>query len=111
MKIVYNACFGGFGINPEFFDIYGIDEMYGISIRDLVELERSKKVRTDPRLVEYVETHPKECEDDCSRLKIVDIPDNATDWMVTEYDGAETVYYVVDGKIRCCEKYRYTLKD
>ena len=44
MKIVYNACFGGFGINPEFFDIYGIDSMYGIPKEDLFELERSKNV-------------------------------------------------------------------
>ena len=108
MKIVYNACFGGFGINPEFFDIYGIDSMYGIDRDDFWKLERSRDVRTDPRLVEYVEAHPKE-EDrhGCSLLKVVDIPDNATDWFITEYDGVETVYYVVDGKIRCCSDFAY----
>ena len=30
------------------------------------------------------------------------IPDNATDWDIEDYDGNETLIYVVDGKIHYC---------
>lgn len=33
------------------------------------------------------------------RLKVVEIPDEATDYKVREYDGKEWVDYVIDGKI------------
>ena len=32
-------------------------------------------------------------------LVVKEIPDNATDYMITEYDGAEGIIYVVDGKL------------
>ena len=35
-----------------------------------------------------------------TKLKVVEIPNIATDYLIEEYDGAEKVYYVVDGKIR-----------
>ena len=33
------------------------------------------------------------------KLVVEEIPDTATDYMISEYDGAEEVYYVLDGKI------------
>lgn len=33
------------------------------------------------------------------RLEIAEIPDEAMDWKLDEYDGLESVTYVVDGKI------------
>ena len=81
MKIVLNTDFGGFG--------YGVAEQY----EDWVcELESE---RTSPELVDFVETHPDECGD----LEIVEIPDESTDWDIDEYDGFESLIYVVDGKI------------
>lgn len=35
----------------------------------------------------------------CAVLMVVEIPDNATDWELDEYDGLESIIYVADGKI------------
>lgn len=56
--------------------------------------------RTDERLIAFVEdenfqkSNPRDCE-----FYVVEIPDNATDWIIEDYDGLEWVTYVVDGKI------------
>ena len=84
MKIVVNADFGGYG--------YNVSEQY----KDLVE--RYEDDRTNPELVAFVENHP----NDCGDLKVRTIPDNTTDWDIQDYDGDETLIYVVDGKIHYC---------
>ena len=81
MKIVINADFGGYGCD--------VSEQYV----DLVD--RYEGDRTNPELVSFVENHP----DDCGDLAVMTIPDNATDWDIQDYDGSETLIYVVDGKI------------
>lgn len=89
MKVVINACFGGFNLPTEFCEKYNIstydDEYYDID-------------RTDTRLVSFIEsnnfTQPR-----CSKLVVEEIPENATDWEISEYDGAEEIICVVDGKI------------
>lgn len=81
MKIVINGDFGGFG--------YGVADEYEDFVNELVG------ERDDPELVAFVENHPDECGDLC----VVVIPDSATDWEIDEYDGNESVTYVVDGKI------------
>jgi hypothetical protein len=35
----------------------------------------------------------------CAKLKVVEIPEEATDWELNEYDGLESITYVVDGKL------------
>ena len=35
----------------------------------------------------------------CANLRIVEIPDDYTDYYINEYDGAETLIYVKDGKL------------
>lgn len=89
MKIVINTCYGGYHIPDEFC------ETHGVSLYD------RHFPRTDPELVEFVETHSiNGCfEEDCSELRVAIIPDGATDWRIIEYDGNETVLYVMDGKI------------
>ena len=84
MKIVINADFGGYGCD--------VSEQYV----DLVD--RYEGDRTNPELVSFVENHP----DDCGDLAVMTIPDNATDWDIQDYDGSETLIYVVDGKIHYC---------
>ena len=84
MKIVVNANFGGYGCD--------VSEQY----EDLVD--RYENDRANPELVAFVENHP----DDCGDLAIMTIPDNATDWDIQDYDGNETLIYVVDGKIYYC---------
>ena len=85
MKLVVNESYGGFGLGvaeefEDFVDKFA-DEMSG---------------RTDEELVAFVENHSDECGD----LAVVEIPDGATDWEIEEYDGWESVIYVVDGKIK-----------
>lgn len=90
MRIVINTCFGGFHIPAE------LCETCGLSRYDDID-------RSDSRLVDFVETHAdadgRYCED-YAVLVVVEIPDTCTDWEVSEYDGLESIIYVVDGKIR-----------
>ena len=42
-------------------------------------------------------------------LQVFEIPDNATDFKIVNYDGAEGIFYVVDGKLGfkgCDESFR-----
>ena len=86
MKIVINACFGGFSLPKEFCEKYNVD-----GFDDEIE-------RTDERLVSFIESRGR-TKEGCSMLVVEEIPDNATDYMITEYDGAESIIYVVDGKL------------
>lgn len=79
MDIVVNRSWGGFHIPKE------IADKRGLSIYDDID-------RTDEELVEYVRTHG-------SSLGVFSIPDEATDWDIRDYDGMETIIYVVNGKI------------
>jgi len=85
MKMVLNKCYGGFNIPKE------LCEFFGCGKYDEID-------RDHPVLVEFVEKHG-EYQEGLSRLRVVEIPSDATDWEVNEYDGFESVTYVVDGKI------------
>lgn len=85
MKIVINADYGGFRIPSDL-----VDELHVRSEWDYHDVSR-----TDPRLIKGVENGS----DNGGDLVVLDIPENATDYMITEYDGRESLYYVVDGKI------------
>lgn len=87
MKIVVNKCYGGFGLSDWAMEQLGINVYYDID-------------RTDSRLVELVENFPEKVDNFYSNLIVVSIPDTSTDWEIDEYDGLETVIYVIDGKIR-----------
>ena len=39
------------------------------------------------------------CSGHSAKLKVIEIPDNATDWDIEDYDGIERIVYVVDGKL------------
>lgn len=84
MKYVINRSFGTFKVPAELCDKYGY-----------FEYDDSKKMRTNPTLIRYLEEN-KNAE---TSLVIVDIPDRATDWELSEYDGYESLTVVVDGKI------------
>lgn len=86
MKIVVNGCYGGYGLSA------WAKEQLGIDYSDDI-------CRNQPDLVSLVENFPEKVDDDFSKLSVVEIPDNSTDWEISEYDGLETVTYVVDGKI------------
>ena len=81
MKIVVNKSYGGFG--------------YGVSIACDEIIRKVGGLRTSEELISFVEENPTKCGD----LRVIEIPDNHTDVDIDEYDGLETVIYVVDGKI------------
>lgn len=86
MKIVINECYGGFGIKKEYLEKLGVE--YDSEIK-----------RTNEKLIEMVETLGNEIADAFADLKVVEIPDDATDWRIDEYDGAESVTYVQCGRL------------
>lgn len=94
-KIVINRCFGSFGLSEKVMD--RLVEMLGYDedgyIRDF------DGERDNPNLVAVVEELGDEANAMCAKLEIVEIPDEATDYYIDEYDGLESVIYVVDGKI------------
>ena len=87
MKVVINTCFGGFSLPHAFCYTYGFDKY------DYIE-------RTDERLINYVEERGGVVKEGSTKLRVVNVPDNCTDWEISEYDGAESIIYVVDGTIK-----------
>ena len=87
MLMVLNKTWGGFGLPSELCAKYDMERYDYIS-------------RSDPRLVELVRScgEPVYRKDGVA-LCIVEIPDEATDWEINDYDGVESVIYVVDGKL------------
>lgn len=92
MKIVINRCFGGFSLSHMVCDYLGIKSPYQYS-------NPTKKNRCNPALIEAVERFGREASDSFSAVAVVKIPDEATDFLINEYDGAESIYYVLNGKI------------
>ena len=97
MKIVLNKCFGGFSLSDKACKYLYIDDKYYYTYAcgDNV----SQKMRTETALVKCIEELGEEANGSCASLGIVEIPDEATDWEINEYDGLESVTYVLDGKI------------
>lgn len=88
MKIVINADYGGFSIPDEIVEAIGADGWF----------DRRPQIRTNPIFVKHVEDNANE-RGMYHDLKVVEIPDEATDWDIYDYDGLETLFYVLDGKI------------
>ena len=92
-------------------------EKYGSGIEDVLDCERECKwlkghgydvrkhmgeenFRYDPKLIELLEQMKKENPTQYFKLSVHEVPDEATDWEIQEYDGAEEfVIYVLNGKI------------
>jgi hypothetical protein len=86
MKVVINACYGGFGLSQVEIDRY--HEIKGIPVPEDFWCRDLK--RNDPVLVQVVHETPRAYGAECSRLKIVEIPDDV-EWEIEEYDGNEWV--------------------
>ena len=85
MKILVNKDYGGFDLSDAVYEKIGNDW---------------DGSRDDPKLIAAVEKIGlKKSGGYNAHLAIVKIPDEATDWDIDEYDGWESVIYVVDGKI------------
>ena len=85
MKLVVNTCIGGFGVNSEILKKYNIQK-------------DREKIRTDEKLIQLIESGVN-CNTNYSKLEVVDIPSEATDYYIENYDGLEIVLYVLNGKI------------
>ncbi len=90
MKYVINNCWGGFSISEECAKELGMPNRYYYDDDDL---------RADERLIKMVEEDSESVSGPHAKLEVVEIPDNATDWELTEYDGLEEIIAVIDGKI------------
>lgn len=51
------------------------------------------QIRSNPKFIDWVEKQRP------LNFRVVEIPDNATDYIIMDYDGWETVLAVIDGKI------------
>jgi len=83
MKIVINACYGGFGLSKEALALF--NERAGTVITYEREIERN-----NPILVEIVEQLGEAADGEFAELKVVEIPDDVQ-WQIEEYDGNEWV--------------------
>ena len=85
MKVVVNKCYGGAKVEDWVSRYLNIDPW---------DFDR-----TDSRLIALIEEYGDTCSGTSSALCILDIPDDATDWQIWDYDGAETVIWVQNGKM------------
>lgn len=84
MKVAVNDCFGGFGLSEAAYSELGVPwDGYGYAYGDWCK-------RSDPRLIEVIERLGEAAAGDCSKLRIVEIPDGKT-YEIKSYDGIETV--------------------
>lgn len=95
MKVVINRCFGGFSVSKEAYEFMGLEwDGYGYLMKyeeeKYGERNTPNNLRTDPKLIECVETLGKLANGRLAELKVVKIPDDV-EWYITEYDGLESV--------------------
>ena len=83
MKIVINACYGGFGLSKEALALF--NERSGAVVTYDFNI-----VRNDPILIEIVEQLGEAAYGDFAKLKVVDIPDDIQ-WQIEEHAGKEWI--------------------
>jgi hypothetical protein len=110
-KIVYNDCYGGFGLSDEAVEMYlqlkgfkynKTPNRWGanFSVEGWEDFYYRDIDRADPILVQVVETLGDKANGNCAKLEIEDIP-AGTLYRITEYDGNESIetQYNVDWKV------------
>jgi len=112
MKILINACYGGWGLSNEAIHRFSekrpeltVNQLDSYKTGSYVFINKKgeiciseKSIRTDPDLISIVEELGEMANGAYAEIKVVDIPDEATDWHISEFDGKELLYYVLDGK-------------
>ncbi len=87
MKVVINTCFGGFCLSKEAYDFLGLEwDRFGYAYNGYDK-------RTDPKLIECVETLGYKADGRFANLKVVEIPDDV-EWEINYYDGIESIHEV-----------------
>lgn len=89
-KIVYNACYGGFGLSNKARELYCT-----LSGVDPLEFYDSDLDRTDPILVQVVKELGSKADGRHANLQIRDL-EPGTLYRIDEYDGWETVMTIAD---------------
>jgi hypothetical protein len=104
MKIVRNACFGGFELSDEAIELYlkytgqkyevyeskSLFHKKGFRI-DEINFYAYGIERDDPILIKVVEELGEKANTQVSKLEIVDIDDDCQ-WEISDYDGWETIH-------------------
>lgn len=95
MKIVINACYGGFALTEAALKFMGLPvkyHLYSAKFRVLLQPHNmfDNEFRTNPKLVECVEKLGEQASDKLSKLVVVEIPDGF-DFEIVDYDGMESV--------------------
>lgn len=90
-KIVYNGCFGGFGLSEAAWERY---QELGGTAASAYDLDHGGN-RADPVLVQVVEELGDRANTRFSDLRIRDVP-AGTKYRIDEYDGNESVMTVDD---------------
>ena len=82
MKVAINRCYGGFSLSEEAYNYLGLEwDGYGFAYDD---------DRTNPKLIECIETLGKKASGRHAKVGIVEIPDDVR-WKIASYDGDEWV--------------------
>jgi hypothetical protein len=100
-KIVYNACYGGFGLSDEAVEMYLTLKGFkftrtvcswgsNFSVEGWESFYYSDIERDDPVLAQVVEALGEKASGPCAKLEIEDLP-KGTLYRITEYDGFESV--------------------
>jgi hypothetical protein len=102
MKVVINACYGGWGLSPRAVQRYA--ELKGMNLRvrtmtaypeyqleDGTLFSEYSIERDDPMLVQVVEELGHKANGFVAKLKIVEIPDGVQ-YSIDDYDGMETIH-------------------
>lgn len=87
MKMVVNRCYGGFCASEEVVKRLGLESPYSAD-------------RYDSKLIDIIEHDLCPYNGAFASLEVVEIPDEATDYYINDYDGIESVLYVLDGHIQ-----------
>lgn len=89
MKIVLNRCYGGYSLSDDACKKLNVDDKFSFDVD-----------RMNERLVAVVEENHDLASGKHADLRVVEFPDEATDYFIDSHDGFETLLYVLNGKIR-----------
>jgi hypothetical protein len=88
MKILFNNCYGGYGLSKEFIEFFKKNS--ALDVKHLEYLNRH-----DPELIRLVEQFGLERAGNNTELEICEIPD-ACSYKIIEYDGWEAVEFWIN---------------
>lgn len=92
MKIVFNACYGGFGLSDEAFEMFC--ERTGL--KDIHQLDIEWHHRTNPVLIDIIEQLGiRRASGPAALLLVAEIPDDYG-YSIEDYDGVESIYLSPD---------------